>query len=382
MSPLFRTTYALAAAAALALSGCSGSSGSTTPAGPVERIIFSDGSKLHLATFDGSHLVTVATAQVPAAGLLAKHEIFGIMKHPTKPWLYVTSFQQYDWGNARIDRFDVSQSSITWIAREYDYTVPTLDSCSTTASGTVGLLGTCAPVDGAFAPSGNRLYVQNDSHDTLEIFRVDPDGALSMLYSGQSPTLHGVALDPSGATTFVYNGSIVFGVANDVGTTVNSGGLGGNSTVYIPMPGDDRLLSTDDTNRIAMYSLANPADPAVIGSVTVGANQARAVAIDAALNRVVVVGQNSVKTYGYSGVFTPEASFDPHVGTTKIENRDVALFANDTRAAVSFFVADAAAPSEYTGGVAVYGIDPSGAITTLGTLTLPASSRVVKVLKL
>jgi hypothetical protein len=365
-----RTPLVAVAVALAILSGCSGSHESPTDGGPVERVVFSDGLRLHLARFDGTTLVTVATAQIPEAGLHPSHSIFGLMKHPTRPWLYTTSLADWageapnSWEDPRIDRFAVGRNSIAWAGVVHEYAVA------------------CNPVNGAFSPSGSRLYVKNNDFD-LEIFQVDPDGALTLLSSADTSTNHfGVAVDPSGVTTYVYTGGTTVSVEGDVAVPVGTGGPG-NSTRYLPMPGDDLLLSTTATNGLAMYSLADPADPAMIASVAIGTKQARAVAINDAMNGVIVVGQNKVATYGWDGgAFTPQASLDPHVGTTPIENREVTYIGDDTRAAVSWFYPDPTAVGSATGGVSVYEIDPSGAITTLGTVTLPRASGVVRSLRL
>jgi hypothetical protein len=391
---VLRTTFALAAASVLVLvCGC-GKSSSTheAPLPPVERIVFSDGIQVHLATFDGSHLVTLSTAQIPPAGLLAGHTIFGLMKHPTKPWLYVSSLNEcwsagpWCWGNARIDRFDVSRSSIAWVAQEFDYveTVTTLAPCTTDYSSDPGVNNYCAPVNGTFSVDGSRLYMKNDDYDDLEIFDVAPNGALALQHvsDDSSVYLHGIAVDPSGVGTYVYNGTTVFGVSGDVGQVVTSGN-GGNYTRVFSTPGGRRLLTTLDTNQVGMFDLSDLAAPVLIDSVTLASNQARSAALNDAMNRVAIAGRNGLRTYGWDGsTFAPEGSFDPHVGTTNIEGRSVTFFSGGTRAAMSFFVKDSAAPSGFSGGVSVVGIDPTGAITTIQTVKLVGSSRVIQALEL
>jgi hypothetical protein len=380
----FRTISAVAAAAALAITaGCSSSS-SDSEAGTVERIVFSDGSRLHLASFDGTTLTSIATAEIPPGSTRVGQSIMGILKHPTKPWLYVPSTVECPgvgncWGNGRIDRFLVSRGALTW-ASGYDYAASAGTDCA--------LNDDCAPIDGTFSASGDRLYMQNDSDDDIEIFGVDPDGALTMLSTtgNNSAYLHGVAVDPTGVNTYVYNGGMVFSVAGDVGAPVTTTVSGGNSTRVIPRAGADWLLTTVDTNAFGMYSLADPADPQPISTtsdVVLGTNQSRALALNGALNRVLVTGRNHLGTYGWDGTsFSPEASFDPRVGSTTIENRAVTFVGGDSRAAISWFVVDSAAPSGVSGGVSIYGIDPSGAITTLGTVTTSASARSVISIKL
>lgn len=390
-------SIAVAASALLAFaSGCSSSSSSGGGGGVVERVVFSDNTKVHLASFDGTHLTTIATAQIPQLGVDPGQTIFGMMKHPKQPWLYVSSLIDCAtsaadcWGNARIDRFVIGQNSITWAALAFDYTDTSLYStngarlaaCTLQNSGAA--VGQCAPVNGTFSADGTRLYMKDDSDDQLQIFKVAADGTLTMVYAGQDGEvyLHGIAVDPTGVSTYVYNGSTVFGVAGDEGQTVTTGN-GGNTTRYLPMPGNDLLLSTDDVNRVSMYSLANVADPQLVASVVVSSNQARAVALNDAQNRVVVVGLNSIKTFGWTGTaFTPEASFDPHVGSTTLQNRNVALMSGGSRAAVAYFISDSGSANGASGGVEVFGIDPTGAITTIQNVRLPGVSRVVESLKL
>jgi hypothetical protein len=378
-----RTITAVASAAALAIvAGCSGSN--SEAGAPVERIVFSDGTRLHLASFDGTTLTSLATAEIPPDNTRVGQSIMGILKHPTKPWLYVPSTIECPgvgncWGNGRIDRFVVSRSALTW-ASGYDYAASAGTACA--------LNDDCAPVDGTFSATGDRLYMQNDSDDDIEIFGVDPDGALTMLSTtgNNSAYLHGVAVDPTGVNTYVYNGGMVFSVAGDVGAPVTTTVSGGNSTRVIPRTGADWLLTTVDTDAFGMYSLADPADPQPLSTtsdVVVGANRSRALTLNGALNRVLVTGRNYLGTYGWNGTsFSPEASFDPRVGSTVIENRAVTFVGGDSRAAISWFVLDGAAPSGVSGGVSVYGIDPSGAITTLGTVKTSASARSVISIKL
>jgi hypothetical protein len=363
----------VAVAVAVLAAACSSSSNGA-PATPhaVERVVFSDGDSLHLASFDGQTLVTLATATIPSAGFPANHAIFAVLKHPTRPWLYTTSLSDHEsWLHPRIDRFEVGQGTLTWAGLAYDYTAHPEAHC--TAS--------CNPVSGEFAPGGTRLYVKNrDSY--VDVFRVDPDGAVTLLSQTQiGASVFGIGLDPTGAGTYLYAGSEVLGLAGDAVQVVRPG-EGGNSTRYLPRPGDDLLLTTQYTDGIVMYSLAAPADPVLLDSVMPGRTWARAVAMNDATTQVVVVGRNSVATYAWTGSrFTPEASLDPHVGVTNVEHREVAYLSNDTRAAVSWFQTDPRAPSGSVGGVTLYALDPS-AITTLGTVRLPGPARAVRVLEL
>jgi hypothetical protein len=125
--------------------------------------------------------------------------------------------------------------------------------------------------------------MKDDSHDDFLIFGFDPTNALTLLWVSADNTtnLHGMAIDPTGVSTYVYQGTNSWTVAGDVGNLENSAtGVGGNSTLYIPMPGDDLLLSTQNTNAFGMFSLADPADPqpvSTVSTVTLGNNQARGI---------------------------------------------------------------------------------------------------------
>ncbi len=363
--------------------GCSGSSGSE------ERVIFSEGRTLHLARFD-SGLVEIDLAQIPGDGLLEGHTIFSVMKHPTKPWLYVSSFNEcqndsdWCWGNARIDRFVAQKDRFTYagLAFKYDASA-TLATCASEDWGYVGQVGACAPVNGVFSANGSRLYVQEDDNDVLDVFEVRSDGGLTLLSEGGDLDQHGMAMDPSGVSTYLYNGSNVLTVGGDAGVNVTYGS-GGNDTTFLHAQPTDLLLTTDGTSGVAIYSLANPAAPAVVGAALgIGSNRSRAVAVTPARDRLVAVGRDTVATVAFDGAgLTLEDTFDPSNGTTVvIENRNVALFDGGRRAAVAWFTASSN-PSAVSGGVAVYGIGAAGEISTLANVALSRSSRALTVLEL
>jgi hypothetical protein len=374
----------LAAAAALAASAIGCSSGAKSE--PEQRVVFAEGPTLHLSRFDGQRLVQLDSASIPATGLLDGHAIFGIMRHPTLPFLYVSSFNDcyagaaWCWGNARIDRFRIGKDSVEYdgLAFAYDATA-TAAVCALDDWGYTGQVGGCAPVNGVFSADGTRLYVKEDDNDTLDIFRVGAGGALSLAFEGESTSLHGMAVHPT--QPYVYNGSSVLDVTGDEATAVVPG-VGGNSTTFVDVAGgDDLLLTTEDTSSVAIYGLADPAAPAQIDVLALGSSKARAVVMDEARQRLVAVGQNAVATVAFDGAALVLEDSVTLTEASNVENRSVALL-DATHAAVSWFQKSTASPSGFIGGVTVYAIAADGTLTAGETVAVDRSARVVQAMTL
>lgn len=385
MPRLERCTRALLAGILLiALAGCGGSSSSSSE----ERVVYADGITLHLARFDGTTLVDIDTASIPSAGLLDGHAIFGMVKHPTKQLLYVTSENDcfadvaWCWGNARIDRFSVGKGSISYDGPAFLYDdTATLASCAAKLSEYEGQVGYCAPVNAVFSLGGSRLYVQDDDNDVLQIFEVNADNTLTMLDEGADTDLHGLAMSPT--QPYVYNGTSVLGVDGDAASVV-LGGSGGNDTLVVSPPtGDDVLVTTLSTSGIGVYSLADPAAPSEIDTLSIGSNRARAFAVNAALTGAIVVGRDTVSTVGFDGTtLLAGDTVDLSGGAEYVENRSVAVLADEAHALVSWFQVSEANASGWIGGVSVYTVDDAGALTPGATVALDRASRVVRVMKL
>jgi hypothetical protein len=384
-----RAPLVLAAAlAALALAAACGGGGDSDP---VERLVASDGTTLRLLRLDGDRLVEVSSAAVPSEGLLANHLVFGIVKHPTRDWLYVTSFNDCSgssgpgcWGNARIDRFAVSSGRIAWLDRVFAWDASqTLAACTQEdTSAYPGQVGFCAPVSGTFDAAGTRLYVKEDDYDTLDVFSVAADGTVTLLAEAANIDLHGLAVHPT--RPLLYNGPRVVSVAADAPADVLVTGSGGNDTAFVDRTsGPDLLFTTVNTNAIGVYALGDPSAPATVGTTLVyGSNRARAIAANAALTRFVTVGRDHVQTAAFDGAaLTVEHSLNVNAGAV-VENRSVALLGAGERAAVAWFRPDAAAPTGFAGGVTLYAIDAAtGTLTPGTTLPLAGSGRVVKALR-
>src|SRR5690606_264268 len=98
----------------LVLASCT----SAPPPGPPGTHVISEGRTLHLVRIESGAIVEVASASIPATGLLDGHQIFNVIAHPSQPWLYTASMNEcqeqvsWCWGNARIDRFVVGANSI------------------------------------------------------------------------------------------------------------------------------------------------------------------------------------------------------------------------------------------------------------------------------
>jgi hypothetical protein len=348
---------------------------------PANRIVYAEGTTVHLARLEGDSLVEITSASLPPQGLLGGHTIFGLMKHPRKPWLYVSSFNEcgqddnWCWGNARIDLFEVGGSELAHLGPVfvYDATVAVVARCAAVDFGYPGQVGACAPVNGSFSADGSRLYVQDDDYDVLDIFAVGEDGVLSILWEGgeDEMRLHGVARHPT--LPYVYNGSTVLDVTGDQTSTVISG-QGGNDTA---LAGGGLLVTTLETSTVALFSLADPAAPLRVDSVVLSSNEVRSVDIDGARGRLVAVGRDRVTTFTFDGADLAEADVLTYDGPSPMEFRSVAMLEGGDRAAAAWFMASAGSPGGYLGGVTLFGIAADGTLTAGNTLLVPRAARAL-----
>lgn len=94
---------------ALLLAACSQPDADLTPPDPTDLHVVSSGRTLALIGLLDDEIAHVDSAEVPGDGLHPNHKVFGAVMHPSESWLYVTSFDFYARGNARIDRFAVAE---------------------------------------------------------------------------------------------------------------------------------------------------------------------------------------------------------------------------------------------------------------------------------
>jgi hypothetical protein len=176
---------------ALSAAACGGSGGDKPYEG--EMFVVSSGRSLHLFGIVEGQTTELSAAELPSEGLLDGHGIFGIIRHPSEPWFYTTSFNDcrdndyWCWGNARIDRFLVEKATITHLDQVFAYDASVeLSTCAQEDWGYDGQVGACAPVNGVFSVDGTRLFMNDDSDDVFQIFSVDAStGALDMLFEGE-----------------------------------------------------------------------------------------------------------------------------------------------------------------------------------------------------
>lgn len=365
----------LVVAVLLALVSCA-----APPPGPPGTHVISEGRTLHLVRIESGAILEVASASIPAAGLLDGHQIFNVIAHPSQPWLYTASMNEcqdadfWCWGNARIDRFVVSANAITHAGAAFVHDASKVDiPCTQYAvdPAFVGQVGYCAPVGMAFNAGASRLYVDDDEDDVLHIFAVNAAGNLTFLHEGANTEAHGLALDPT--ETYVYNGTNVISVAGDVATDVFDG-MAGNATTLVSLAGGPGLVTTQWTEGVAVYDLNDPEVPALVDLYAFGSgNNARDLAFDPGLNRILTVGRDVVHTLSFDGAtLSLDDTYAPP-GAEVTEYRDVARVAGGM-ALTAWFVNDAGAIS---GGADLFSVATDGTLALLDSVDYVNEARVV-----
>ncbi|WP_162925662.1 hypothetical protein [Isoalcanivorax indicus] len=379
----------------LSLSACGGSSSAKS-----SDLIIADGATLRALTIEGSGenttLSQVRSASVPGndgfpvSGFLPEHTIFAMIPHPSRPWVYVTSFNDCGvaelgcWGNARVDLFEIQPKRLRHISRVFTFDESQLDiSCAQNDVGIEGQHGACAIVSGVISPDGSRLYLQDDDFDLLMIFAINPlTGALTFLSEGDQSDvrLHGLAMHPQAA--LVYNGSNVLDVSDDI-ISFEFNGAGGNGTQVLAggEGASDLLLTTEENRHVRIFHLDEPLAPVLVDGYDAGQRGARDVAINNARNRLVVVGRNRVTTLSFDGNDITELDvFDMQDPDGRdIEYRSVVLTrqGEQLQAAVSWFVNDDSNDSGFSGGVSLFDVDADGVITPAATRLTSRASRTL-----
>ncbi len=300
---------------------------------PTNLQVVSSGRTLTIVGLIDDTFSYVDSAEVPAGDYLPTQKVFKAIYHPTEPVLYVSSFDQ-DWGNARLDRFAVSDHSIDYIGPAFVYDVNLTDvSCTQDSDLDDGIIGGCAPIGMVFSPDAQRLYVDDDNCDCLQIFSVEPDGTLAFIEEGGITSVHGLTIDDTG--TYVFNGTNVMDVTGDTVSPVSSGD-GGNSTTLVDLDGTPGLITGIATDTIGVYDVTDPTNPVEVTTETVGPNQVREIALDDALERMFTVGRNSVRSFSFDGADIAELdAYAPSALGT--EYRDLSLDEADGRLFAAWF---------------------------------------------
>lgn len=362
-----------------------------------EMFAVSAGTTLKMYGIDsGGDVSELSSVALPPEGLLSIHGIFDIKKHPSQPWLYVTSLNECSdgeigcWGNARIDRFSYNAFGVLqYEGLAFNYTTDSGPDCVNTDWGYTGQIGACAPTTIAFSADGTRLYADDDELDGVQIFGVGSSGNLTFIWEGANTNRNGLAVSPSG--THLYNGSNVIELTSDTASDIVEG-TGGNATEIVTNSEGANLMVTTQftraTNELAIYDLADQAAPSLIDSLVlddapviefVNGGSARFQASSNNLSQFVVVGVESVATISFDGsTFTLQNQLFDTDDTIDVINRSVAVTNSGGRALVSWFKPyDAAGDPLLTGGLTLYSIAADGTLTLDQTFDYTTPSRAV-----
>jgi hypothetical protein len=352
----------------------------TVTALPAATHVVAEGLKLHLYAVTADEVLERGVAEIPATGLPPEQNIFSLVQHPTRPWVYAASLLDNNWGNARLDRFVVTGTGITYGGAAFLYDVTaTGASCAPTAADGEGAVGRCAPVGLAFNADGSRLYVQEDSDDVVHTFAIDSTtGAATFLNTGSQTEAHGLTVHPDGQ--YLYNGSRTFELAGDVNTPIVDGdgntlGNAGNATQVFGSSGAYMLLSTDWTSAASVYSLTNPAAPTLVSTLEVaGSDTVRDVAINEAGTRLLTTGRNVVSTIAFDGAALTLEQTLTLAEPTIIQNRSVAFAAGDSRAVTAWFTS---VEGVRRGGATVYSIGAAGELAAVQSFDYEGGARAI-----
>ena len=364
--------------------GMAGAGGMGGSAGPEARVIVAHGRMVRLLDVSGGTIVEVDSAEIPAAGLLAGHQIFGAVQQAGQQRIYVGSSNDcsadidWCWGNGRIDRFTFTKTDISYdgLAYEMNDAAFQADGISCAQGDEVftdypGQEGSCAPRGFAFSSDGTRFYVQEDANDIVEIFSVDAGtGDLSFIAEGGSTQLHGLAAHPNG--TYLYNGTYILNITGDTVVQVASD-FGGNDTEVVLSTGSvattDLLVTTIDTLELVLYDLTDPVSPVEVDTIGFLSDfPVRAQAHNVDYSRFVLVGKDEVRTVSFDGSTLALEDELIATGMNPVQNREVAVTGDDGELAVVVY---------FSGGngnpIAAGGAVPTE--STLPTVISPSSTR-------
>lgn len=371
-----------AASIALALAGCGGGDGGSNDAaviptsdvpagttdlvqtGPAGLMFLADGTTLHSATISPTGYTEMGSAAIPAAGLTPDHQIFGVIVHPNKRWIYVAS-EAAAWGNARINRFEVD-----WTTGALTY-VDAVDLSVAASGPSCAAYDACAPVGLGITDNGTRLIVEENKRDTFLTFSIASDGSLGFINEAAQriTSNHGVGINAAG--TYVYHGSEAYSRAADVITDLGNGGTYGNASTVLTVGGVEWLYTTlgparqGAASQVGVLSLADPANPALIAQAepVVGGSGVVSIDVTSNGNRVIAVGDNSIAVYDFDGAALNVKSQIAPTGRA----RGVAFNADASLAVVSF----------QTGGAKLYTVAADGTLAEVGSITSTNPTRAV-----
>lgn len=367
---------------ALALAACGGGSidavpstgqtGDTTSSGvtgPASLVLLSDGSTLHAATVTATGYAETGVASIPAATGVAGDDIYGMVVHPNKKWVYVSSSLSYSTGNPRIDRFslDWTTGALTYVDG-YDLSVPTAGpSCATGGS-------ICTPVGLGVTADGTRLIVEENTNDTFLTFAIAADGSLSFVNEAASGITsdHGVGINAAG--TYLYHGSAAYGRSGDTITALGNAGQYGNASKVLNIGGTEKLYTTLDMDQIGILSLADPANPSVIAALNPDPANAGSpvVFMDETQDgsRIVSVGDNSISIVDFDGAALTVRSQLAPTG----RGRGAAISADGSLAVATFLTGSRTSQSGYA---TLYSVAADGTLAQVGSITTSGVPRAV-----
>ncbi len=347
--------------------------------GITNKVLVGDGTTLILYSVqpDGS-LAALSSAAVPEPA--EGQEIYGIVKYPTQPWIYVTSMIDYSNGNGRIDRFLLDGDTLTYDGAAFIFTDD---------SGPVAGMS-CVPTTLAFNSDGTRAYIDEDRLDVVDIFSVDAAGDFSFLWEGAGTSMNGLIVSPDDDK--LYNGSNVIDLDGDT-AAVSVPGPGGNANeIVTDDTGTNFMAAVLYTNELAIYGLADQSAPNLIAGIELE-EASYELAFDggpamyqdssADLSVFTVVGAETVATFSFDGAtFTLlDQYFNNHTDynvTPQVMNRGVAMTADGTRAVVAWLrPSDENDDPLFDGGITVYAIDAEGTLTAVHTITSTSPVRAV-----
>ena len=363
------------------MGGAGGMGGSP---GPQARVIVAHGRTVRLLDVTGGTIVEVDSAEIPAAGLLAGHQIFGAVQQDGQQRIYVGSANDcaadidWCWGNGRVDRFTFTKTDIAYDGLAYEMNDAAFQadgiSCAEgdeISTGYPGQEGFCAPGGLAFSPDGTRFYVDDDELDGVEIFSVDPGtGDLSFISEGGQTSVHGLGAHPNGP--YLYNGTNIYDITGDAVVQVADASGGNDTEVVLSGTGvatTDLLVTTSNVDGLAIYDLTDPEAPVEVDTISFGSEYpVRAQAHNATYSRFVLVGKDEVRTVSFEGTTLALEDEIIEVVVDPIQNRDVAVTGDDGELAVVVYFGGGDSNPIDPGGAVLYGIDiANGDLTELDT---------------
>ena len=320
--------------------------------------------------------------------------IFGMVWHPTRPWLYVFS-NSSRWDPSRIDRFEVTPNgTITHKGLAFRWT-----AADAGVSSLCGLdLNDCVMVEGVFSPDGSRLYAREDADDYMVFFNVNlTTGALTptVQYTAMNQYDWGMVLNPTDPG-ILYTGWMAWDVSAGTPALLNAldSPRGGNGTQVRNIGGTDMLLTSDESNGAASFlSLAAPQAPALWATSVSVSNGFHDILFQDGTSRILSFGKNAIRSWDTSltgpgsSTITANSTFTPSLGGGGVTFQYVmhrrAIFwpvpngADDqTRVLSPWFARDTGNTSWY-GGLSTLSIGSGGAITETANVALGGPARSI-----